>query len=118
MPHEINFDDILTLAWFALLCRVKVTNKGKDIKKNDSTFELHDQFIESVQESYFFNMFDNYQEIHSDKLDQIHSTQDVVTYVLKMLEFYNVNLYYDPEREVLSEEGVDDLFIYCQVSKL
>ena len=33
--HEVNMDDKLSLPWLAALTRLKVTNKEKDIKKND-----------------------------------------------------------------------------------
>ena len=115
MSREINFDDVITVPWFALLCRVKVSNKAKDIKKNDSSFELHDQFISAIQESYLLNMFDNYQEVSSDRLLQINCTEDVVKYMLDMFDYFNVQLFYNPSKEVLVKKGEDDLFLYCQV---
>ena len=39
---------------------MKISNKEKDIKKNDSSFELHDQWLAAVQSSYLINMFDNF----------------------------------------------------------
>ena len=44
MRHEINYDDQISLAYLTALTRMKISNKGKDIKKNDSSFEKHDQF--------------------------------------------------------------------------
>ena len=41
MKREINFDDVLTLPWLAAYTRMKVSNKGKEIKKNDSSLEQH-----------------------------------------------------------------------------
>ena len=58
MKNEINLDDKLSLPWLTALTRVKVTNKGKEIKKNDSTFERHDQFLAEVQKSYLLNLFE------------------------------------------------------------
>ena len=43
MVREINFDDVLTVPWASSLSRIKVSNKAKDIKKNDSSFERHSQ---------------------------------------------------------------------------
>ena len=85
MKNEINLDDVLTLPWLAALTRIKISNKGKDIKKNDDSFERHDQFIAAVQTSYLANMFDNYLEQHSDKLDSVNNTADVVRFILTML---------------------------------
>ena len=116
MEHEINFDDVISVPWFALLGRVKVSNKAKDIKKNDSSFELHDQFISAIQESYLLNMFDNFQEVSGDRLQHINCADDVVKYILDMLDYYNIQLFYDPAKEVTAKEGEDDLFIYCQVN--
>ena len=115
MKREINFDDVLSLAWLAALTRMKVSNKGKEIKKNDSSFERHDQFLAAVQTSYFVNMFDNFNEEYPEKLISIKSTDDLVKFVLGMLDSYDIQLYYDPstqERELC--EGEDDLFRYCK----
>lgn len=37
MKNENNFDDKLSVPWLSSLSRVKVSNKSKDIKKNDSS---------------------------------------------------------------------------------
>ena len=117
MKHEINFDDTLTIPWFALMCRVRVSNKSKNIKKNDSSFELHDQFIACIQESYLLNMFDNYQEAFGDRLLHISSLADALEYVYDMLDYFGIQLFYDPKKEFTIEEGEDDPFLYCQVVK-
>ena len=117
MPSEINFDDVLTLSWQASMARIRVANKAKDIKKNDSTFELHDQFAAGVQASYLANMFDNYTAEHPSKLSCVNSLQDVVDFIQEMLDFYAVQLFYDPTFEAPYSEDDDDLFVYCQVSK-
>ena len=48
MPKEINYDDVCSLPWMTSLTGIKVSNKEKDIKKNDASFELHDQWIAAV----------------------------------------------------------------------
>ena len=117
MKNEINLDDVLTLPWFAALTRVKVSNKGKDIKKNDESFERHDQFIAAVQTCYLTNMFDNYVNAHPGKLDSVSNIKDVVKYVLDMLESFGIELFFDPSKtESARNDGEDDLFVYCQVS--
>ena len=103
----------MSLPWFSALTRVKVTNKAKDIKKNDSTFERHDQFLAEVQIGYVLNMFDNHMMENKDKLDAVKSFESAVTFVLDMLDAYDIQLYYDPQKE-LPEMEVDDMYVYCR----
>ena len=115
MKSEINYDDKISLPWLAALTRVKVSNKGKDIKKNDSTFEKHDQFIAAVQTAYLGNMFDNYVSKNPTLLDQVTTTAGAIDFVLNMLSDFNIELYYDPSKPVKArEEGEDDMFDYCK----
>ena len=114
MPSEINFDDVITLPWMAALTRMRVTNKGKDIKKNDSTFERHDQFIAAVQASYLANLFDNYHKNNPEKIRSLSSLKDAVSYIWEMLDSFNVHLYFDPDKGDRNLEGQDDMFVYCQ----
>ena len=115
MKNEINLDDKLSLPWLTALTRVKVTNKGKEIKKNDSTFERHDQFLAEVQKSYLLNLFDNYQEKDKQKLVKVDSFESAVNFVLKMLDEYNIQLFYDPTKPLpAKQKGEDDMFIYCR----
>ena len=117
MKNEINLDDVLTLPWLAALTRVKISNKGKDIKKNDDSFERHDQFIAAVQSCYLSNMFDNYVDEHPEKIDSVSNITDVVKFVLDMLDSFGIELFFDPNKPVPEEKGgEDDLFVYCQVS--
>ena len=96
MPHEVNFDDVLSLAWLTSLTRMKVSNKEKDIKKNDSSFERHDQFLTAVQSSYLVNMFDNYVDKNPDKLRGVESTEEAIKFILDMLDEFKIKLYFDP----------------------
>ena len=117
MKNDRNFDDILALPWLTELTRIKVSNKAKDIKKNDSSFERHDQFMAAVQSSYLVNMFDKYQDQHPEKLESVKNTKEAMKFVLDMLDEFDIQLYYDPSRvEPGQQEGEDDLFQYCQVS--
>ena len=75
MRKEINYDDEVSLLWLAYLTNMKVTNKAKEIKKNDSSFERHDQFLAEVQTSYLVNMFDNYLEDNKELLDAVEDTK-------------------------------------------
>ena len=115
MVHDINYDDVLSLPWCTALTGVKVSNEEKDIKKNDSSFEMHDQWMAAVQSSYLVNMFDNYNALYPKKLDAVENAEDVVKYVLDMLAEYQIQLYYDPLQEYVEKPGEDDLFKYCQV---
>ena len=108
MKNEINFEDVLSIPWSAALARIKVTNKGKDIKKNDSTFERHDQFITALQSSYLVNLFDNYQNQFPDKLASITNLEDIVSYVWEMLESFDIQLFFDPDKRSEDEDENDD----------
>jgi hypothetical protein len=108
-------DDKLSLPWFSALTRVKVTNKAKEIKKNDSSFERHDQFLAEVQTSYLLNMFDNYQMVDKDKLAAVDSYESALTFVLGMLDAYDVQLFFDPEKPLPEKRrGEDDMYVYCR----
>ena len=97
MPSEINYDDVLTLPWVTALTGMKISNKEKDIKKNDSSFELHDQWIATVQSSYLLNMFDNFNDMYPEKLDAVQKTEDVIDYMMSMLHEFQVQVFFDPE---------------------
>ena len=116
MRNEINFDDKISLPWLAALTRVKVSNKAKDIKKNDSSFELHDQFIGAVQTSYLVNMFDNFVEDNAKILEDVSDTSSAVQFVHEMLAEFGIKLFFDPKQAGSEEQndGEDDMFIYCK----
>ena len=116
MPHMVNYEDVLTLPWTTALTHMKVSNKAKEIKKNDSSFERHDQFLATVQTSYLVNMFDNYMDLHPYNLAAVETEEDAVNFVLSMLKEFGIQLYYDPSKNNLNQEE-DDLFKYCKVSK-
>ena len=101
MKSDINFDDVLTLPWMSALTRIKITNKGKDIKKNDSTFERHDQFLTAVQKSYLVNLFDNYQNEHPERLAEVASLDETVMYIWEMLDSFGIQLRFSRNRLLL-----------------
>ena len=44
MPDEVNFEDEGCLAWLVSISnKTTISNRPKDIKKDDSSFEHHDQ---------------------------------------------------------------------------
>ena len=106
MRHDINYDDKLSLPWLTSLTRMKVSNKAKDIKKNDSSFERHDQFLAEVQISYLVNMFDNYMKKKEckNKLEAVADCEAAVNFVLGMLEDFNIQLFWDPIMKAKSPE--------------
>ena len=116
MKQEVNFDDVLSLAWLTSLTRMKVSNKEKDIKKNDSAYERHDQFITAVQSSFLVNMFDNYNEKFPERLKSVDNTEEAIKFIHDMLEEFKIQVFFDPVTKD-SDAGVeeDDLFVYCQV---
>ena len=115
MKNENNYDDKISLPWLTSLTNMKITNKTKEIKKNDSSFERHDQSIAAVQTSYLVNMFDNFMVKHSELLDDVTDTNSAVRFILDMFEDFNLSLFYDPSRPVVEKmTGEDDMFVYCQ----
>ena len=115
MKQEINFDDKLSVPWLVALSRMKISNKAKDIKKNDSTFERHDQFLATIQTSYLVNMFDNYMVDNSKLLEEVTDTKTAVKFVHGMLDSFGITLYYDPGMpDPEKRGGEDDLFMYCK----
>ena len=61
------------------------------------------------------NMFDNYQEDNGEKLASVDCTKDVVTYIIDMLNYFDIKIFYDPNRtSETRKEGEDDLFWYCK----
>ena len=73
----------------------------------------------AVQSGYLINMFDNYLIKHPNSLKGITCLHDIVQFVLNMLEFYSIELYFDPDKEDPSRnEDDDDLYIYCKVNKI
>ena len=115
MKNEINYDDPISLSWLAALARFKVSNKAKEIKKNDSSFEKADQFIAAVQTCYLTNMFNNYMINNPEALDAVTSTESAVKFVHEMLDAYNIQLYFDPNKAVAEKKkGEDDMFQYCK----
>ena len=116
MKEEVNFDDVLSLAWLTALTRMKVSNKEKDIKKNDSSYERHDQFITAVQSSFLVNMYDNFNEKFPDRLENVDNTVEAIKFVHDMLEEFRIKVFFDPvTKDSDPEEEEDDLFVYCQV---
>ena len=115
MPSDVNYNDLVTLPWVTALTLMKISNKEKDIKKNDSSFELHDQWIATVQSAYLLNMFDNYNELFPERLRAVETCDDAIRYGLEMLEHYEIQLYYDPSKSSSTNAAVDDLYTYCQV---
>ena len=115
MKNEINMDDVLSLPWCVDLNRMKISNEEKKIKKNDSSFEAHDQYIATVQRSYFLNMFDNYVKTYPDKLAGVSNTQETICFMREMFQDYDIALFYDPSKQDDKTSGFDDLHTYCKV---
>ena len=67
-----------------------------------------------MQASYLVNVFDNFQEKHSEKLKSVATTEDAVKFVHDMLNEFNVKLFFDPGQSVLGKQKrEDDLLQYC-----
>ena len=73
MKSPVNFDDKLHMA---KLCHrtgkdKEIFNEESKMHKNDSSFERHVQWKAEVAIQYSLNMFDNHDEKHPEKLDEV-----------------------------------------------
>ena len=61
-------------------------------------------------------MFDNYIGKNSKSLDEVTSTNTAIRFVLNMLQEFDIQLYYDPNKPTTHEKtkGEDDMFSYCK----
>ena len=117
MPNVANFEDRGGLAYLAQLTeKTFFSNKKDEIKKDDSTFEKHDQFVAAVAGQALANMYVNWVKERPDMAEGVKDKESAVEYVLQMLHHYGVLdlLTYDPERRAAEEArtGEDDLFSY------
>lgn len=122
MPSTVNFSDILCMAELASRTdQTKISNKEEHIKRNDSSFERHDQFIAEVSSAYGVNAFDNYDQMYPERLDEVSDLATATQYMIDMMDEFGIleNLFYnpalhDPTQMMQSEEAHDDCYVYCR----
>ena len=60
-------------------------------------------------------MFDNYMIGNPEALDDVDSEHATVGFVLRMLDVFNIGLYFNPAKPVLEIAGEeDDMYKYCK----
>ena len=121
MASTVNFSDPLCMAEMASRTdQSKISNKEEHIKKNDSSFERHDQFIAEVAIASGVNAFDNYDQLYPERLDEVFDLETATKYMIDMMNEYNIleNLFYNPAlhdpTQLMPSGEEDDLFVYCR----
>ena len=83
-------------------------------KKIGNAYEKHDQLVMCIGHLYVANMFRNFLKDEPKALDGVVNEATAIAFVLKMLERYDVELYFDPEREKVPEGKWDDPANYAR----
>ena len=115
MPQMANFEDRGCLSYMAhLMEKTNISNNPKEIKKNDDSFERHDQFLAAVASQALGNMWENWVLARPSVVGEVRDKQSAVDIVLQMLHHFGVidRLTFDPERVEEVELPEDDLFSY------
>lgn len=115
MPNVANFEDQGCLAYLAQLAeKTNISNRKEDIKKDDSSFERHDQFYSAVAGQALANMWQNWVQARPSLVEEVVDKQSAVDLVLQMLNHFGIleRLTYDPDRVEEQQRPEDDLFEY------
>ena len=112
MPRRAMMEDEGSLA--ELVAIAGIQGISTDDKKISNSFEKHDQLISCVGHLYIANMFRNLMKDNPAAMDKVVNEASAVEFILKMLETYDVFLYFDPNREQPPEEKWDDPANYAR----
>ena len=112
MPRRAMMEDEGSLA--ELVAIAGIQGISIDDKKIGNHFEKHDQLLSCVGHLYIVNMFKNYVKDNPAAMDNVADEASAVEFVLKMLEAYDVHLYFNPNREQLPEGRWDDPANYAR----
>jgi hypothetical protein len=82
--------------------------KDKEISKH---FELHDQLFATTFQAKAGDAWLHYLKAHPDVLDGIHDERSAAGVVITFLKFYNIELFFDPDRTE-QKNNYDDLANY------
>ena len=88
MGNEGSLSEIMALAGF--------TDFSTEEKKISAKFEYHDQVLTKAGHLFIKNMFTNYNQIQPDLLKNVASEDDAVRYSLQMLEYYDIEYFFNP----------------------
>ena len=115
MPNVANFEDQGCLAFLAQLAeKTNISNRKEDIKKDDASFERHDQFYGAVAGQALANMWQNWVQARPSLVEEVKDKQSAVDLVLQMLNHFGIieRLTYNPNRVEEQQLPEDDLFEY------
>ena len=105
MPKRAMMADEGSLPELVALAGIQgISNEEKKIGNN---FEKHDQLLHCVGHLYASNMFRNYVKDDPVALDDIVDEATAIEFVLRMLEKYDVELFFNPSRPQIPEEKWD-----------
>ena len=105
LPRRSMMEDEGTMAELVAIAGVRgISSEEKIIS---TSFEKHDQLEMCVGHLYLFNMFFNFIKDDPSRIKEVNNEAKAVEFVLGMLSKYDVEYYYDPEKEDSSEEWDD-----------
>ena len=112
MPKRAMMEDEGSLP--ELVAMAGIQGISIDEKKIGNSYEKHDQLIMCLGHLYVANMFKNYVKVKLNALDQVVDEDSAIEFVLKMLDHFDVEFYYDPDRVELQEGKWDDPANYAR----
>ena len=112
MPRRAMMEDEGSLA--ELVAIAGIQGISTEDKKIGNAFEKHDQLISCVGHLYLANMYKNHVKDNPAALVKVADEASAVEFVLKMLEAYDIHLYFDPSREQPPEGKWDDPVNYAR----
>ena len=112
MPKKSMMADEGSLPELVALAGVQgISNEEKKI---GAKFEKHDQLLHCVGHLYVANMFKNYIKEEHAAMDDIVDEDSAIKFVLKMLEKYDVELFFNPTKPQPPEEKWDHPASYAR----
>ena len=112
MPKRAMLEDEGTLPELVALAGIQgISNEEKKI---GNLFEKHDQLLHVTGHLYVSNMFKNHLQEEPDALDNIKDESTAVSFVLNMLDKYDVELYFNPDQAQLPEDKWDHPATYAR----
>ena len=112
MPKKAMMEDEGTLPEMVAIAGIQgISNEEKKI---GSSFEKHDQLLMCIGHLYVANMFKNVVRDDPTALDGIVNEETAIEFVLNMLDQYDVELYFDPNKEKIPEGKWDDPTNYAR----
>ena len=106
MPRKSMLEDEGTMPEMVALTGIQGISTEE--KKISNSIEKHDQLLMCMGHLYVTNMFLNYINDEPTAYEQVVDENTAKDFVLKMLEKYDVELYFDPGRVGPAESKWDD----------